>query len=174
MQASAEESQVPAAAPNSEFAPSTVDALSESTVSPVEENAAYAAAASASAGTNEVTTNAEATTQLAPSAETSDNIPLASAPHGREGESELAAAWANWKQVRESVIGSQLSSQLAETVAEIKESSSETQPEPQADASSATEEETSDISNIVDSVLADLKPKLMAEIAKKMGKEKKK
>ncbi|HSY99109.1 MAG TPA: response regulator [Terriglobales bacterium] len=174
MQASAEESQVPAAAPSSEAAPSTVDTVSESTVSPVEESAAYAAAASASAGTNEVTTNAEATTQLAPSAETSDNVPLASAPHGREGESELAAAWANWKQVRESVIGSQLSSQLAETVAEIKESSSETQPEPQADASSATEEETSDISNIVDSVLADLKPKLMAEIAKKMGKEKKK
>jgi CheY-like chemotaxis protein len=175
MQASAEESEAPAPAPSSETAaPSTVDAVSESTVSAVEENAAYAAAASASAGTTEVTTNAEATTQSAPSAETSDNVSVASEPHEREGESELAAAWANWKQVRESVIGSQLSSQIAETVAEIKESSSETQPEPQANASSATEEETSDISNIVDSVLADLKPKLMAEIARKMGKEKKK
>jgi CheY-like chemotaxis protein len=174
MQASAEESEAPAAATSSETAPSTVDAVSESTVSPVQENAAYAAAAAASAGTTEVTTSAEATTQSAPSTETSDNVPVASEPHEREGESELAAAWANWKQVRESVIGSQLSSQIAETVAEIKESSSETQPEPQADASSATEEETSDISNIVDSVLADLKPKLMAEIAKKMGKEKKK
>ena len=71
------------------------------------------------------------------------------------------------------MIGSQLSSQIAETVAEVKESSSEAQPEPQADAASGTEEETSEISNIVDSVLADLKPKLMAEIAKKMGKEKK-
>jgi CheY-like chemotaxis protein len=174
MQASAEESEAPAAAPSSEAAPSMVDAVSESTVSPVQENAAYAAAASASAGTTEVTTNAEATTQSAPSAETSDNVPVASEPHEREGESELAAAWANWKQVRESVIGSQLSSQIAETVAEIKESSSEAQPESQPVASSATEEETSDISNIVDSVLADLKPKLMAEIAKKMGKEKKK
>jgi len=173
MQASAEESEAPAAAPSSEAAPSTVDAVSESTVSPVQENAAYAAAASASAGTTEVTTNAEATTQSAPSAETSDNVPVASEPHEREGESELAAAWANWKQVRESVIGSQLSSQIAETVAEIKESNSEAQPEPQA-VSSATEEDASDISNIVDSVLADLKPKLMAEIAKKMGKEKKK
>ena len=168
------ESAPPAAEPSSETAPPTVDAVSESTVSAVQENAAYAAAASASAGTTEVTTNAEATTQSAPSAETSDNVSVASEPHEREGESELAAAWANWKQVRESVIGSQLSSQIAETVAEIKESSRETQPEPQADASSATEEETSDISNIVDSVLADLKPKLMAEIAKKMGKEKKK
>jgi CheY-like chemotaxis protein len=175
MQVSAEESEAPAPAPRSETAaPSTVDAVSESTVSAVEENAAYAAAASASAGTTEVTISAEATTQSAPSAETSDNVSVASEPHEREGESELAAAWANWKQVRESVIGSQLSSQIAETVAEIKESNNEAQPEPQVDASSATEEETSDISNIVDSVLADLKPKLMAEIAKKMGKEKKK
>ena len=168
------ESAPPAAEPSSETAPPTVDAVSESTISAVQEIAAYAAAASASAGATEVTTNAEATTQSAPSAETSDNVSVASEPHEREGESELAAAWANWKQVRESVIGSQLSSQIAETVAEIKESSRETQPEPQADASSATEEETSDISNIVDSVLADLKPKLMAEIARKMGKEKKK
>jgi len=172
MQAGGEESAPPAAEPSSEIAPPMVDAVSESTVSAVQENAAYAAAASA--GTTEVTTNAEATTQSAPSAETSDNVPVASEPHEREGESELAAAWANWKQVRESVIGSQLSSQIAETVAEIKESNSEAHPVPQADAKSATEEETSDISNIVDSVLADLKPKLMAEIAKKMGKEKNK
>jgi CheY-like chemotaxis protein len=174
MQAGGEESAAPGAEPNPETVPSTVDAVSETTVSVVQENAAYAAAASASAGPTEVTTNAEATAQSAPSAETSDNVPVASEPHERQGESELAAAWANWKQIRESVIGSQLSSQIAETVAELKESSSEAQPEPQADAASGTEEETSEISNIVDSVLADLKPKLMAEIAKKMGKEKNK
>ncbi|MGC2763873.1 MAG: hypothetical protein WB607_00065, partial [Candidatus Acidiferrum sp.] len=174
MQAGGEESAAPGAEPNPETVPSTVDAVSETTVSVVHENAAYAAAASASAGPTEVTTNAEATAQSAPSAETSDNVPVASEPHERQGESELAAAWANWKQIRESVIGSQLSSQIAETVAELKESSSEAQPEPQADAASGTEEETSEISNIVDSVLADLKPKLMAEIAKKMGKEKNK
>ena len=174
MQAGGDESAAPGAEPNPETVPSTVDAVSETTVSVVQENAAYAAAASASAGPTEVTTNAEATAQSAPSAETSDNVPVASEPHERQGESELAAAWANWKQIRESVIGSQLSSQIAETVAELKESSSEAQPEPQADAASGTEEETSEISNIVDSVLADLKPKLMAEIAKKMGKEKNK
>src|ERR1700686_1135303 len=43
-------------------------------------------------------------------------------------------------------------------------------PESQLAASPATAAETSEISNIVDSVLADLKPKLMAEIAKKMSK----
>jgi CheY-like chemotaxis protein len=174
MQAGGDESAAPGAEPNPETVPSTVDAVSETTVSAVQENAAYAAAASADAGPTEVTTNAEATAQSAPSAETSDNAPVASELHERQGESELAAAWANWKQIRESVIGSQLSSQIAETVVELKESSSEAQPEPQADAASGTEEETSEISNIVDSVLADLKPKLMAEIAKKMGKEKNK
>jgi len=174
MQVGGEESAAPAAESSSETAPPTVDAVGETVVPPVQENAAYAAAASASPGTTEVTSNGEARPQSASSAETSDNAPVASEPHERQGESELAAAWANWKQIRESVIGSQLSSQIAETVAEIKESSSEAQPEPQADAPSAREEETSEISNIVDSVLADLKPKLMAEIAKKMGKEKNK
>jgi hypothetical protein len=48
------------------------------------------------------------------------------------------------------------------------------EPEPQPAASPVTADETSEISNIVDSVLADLKPKLMAEIAQKMGKEKNK
>ena len=117
---------------------------------------------------------AETTLQPSPVTESSDQIPSAPESNGPKGESELAAAWANWKQVRESVIGSQLSSQIAETVAELKESSGNAQPESQPVASSAPEEDASDISNLVDSVLADLKPKLMAEIAKKMGKEKKK
>ena len=92
---------------------------------------------------------------------------------GRQGESELAAAWANRRQIRESVAGSQLSSQIADTVVEIKESSGETEVEPQPDGSSATGEEAREIASIVDSVLADLKPKLMAEIARKMKDKKK-
>jgi hypothetical protein len=63
---------------------------------------------------------------------------------------------------------------MLDTVAKLQESGSEVQPPPHLDSSPTTEEETSEISNIVDSVLADLKPKLMAEIARKMGKEKKK
>ena len=176
MQASGEPSATPASEPSAEIAPSTVN-TSETTVPAVQENAAYAAAASASASASEPAV-AEITSQPGPVMESAESVPQAPESNGRQGESELAAAWANWKQIRESVIGSQLSSQIAETVAETKESiknsSSEAQPESQAEASSATEQETSDISNIVDSVLADLKPKLMAEIAKKMGKEKKK
>jgi CheY-like chemotaxis protein len=167
------------------FSPSIND-ISENAVSSLPEPAAYAAAASAGPGSSTAgeTMHAEAMSQPSQAVESSESVAPASEPNGRQGESDLAAAWANWKQVRESVVGSQvigsqfrdseLSAHVAETVAELKESSCEPQPESQPDASPATEEETSEISNIVDSVLADLKPKLMAEIAKKMGKEKKK
>ncbi len=145
----------------------TVDAVSESAVCEAESVSAYAAAASASSSTAEPTTHAEYTS--APEKRAEDAVP---ASDSSEGETEHAAAWANWKQIRESVVGSQLSSQIADTVAELRESPAE--PESQLDASTATADETSEISNIVDSVLADLKPRLMAEIARKMGKDKKK
>jgi len=157
-------------------ASSIADAVSESALSEVKESAAYAAAASASPGTVEATTDAQAMSQPSPVAESGGSALPAHDSSERQSESELAAAWANWKQTRESVIGSQLSSQIAETVVELKETRNEAapaQPEAQPDAS-PTGDESSEISNIVDSVLADLKPKLMAEIAKKMGKEKNK
>jgi hypothetical protein len=176
VQASGEASVELAAAPSVEAIAPIVDAVSESAVP--QESAAYAAAASASPSSPEPTLAAETTSQPGPAMESSESAPQTSEPSGRQGESELAAAWANWKQIRESVIGSQLgdsqlASQIADTVAELKESSSEEQPESQADAAAARGEET-EIANIVDSVLADLKPKLMAEIARKMGKEKEK
>ena len=150
------------------------DAVSGSTVAEVEETSAYAAAASAGSSAAEATMAAEAIAPPSPHVESSENVPTAAESGERQGESELAAAWANWRQIRESVIGSQLSSQIADTVADLKPNVAEAQPESQPDGSSAAAEESSEIANIVDSVLADLKPKLMAEIAKKMGKEKKK
>jgi CheY-like chemotaxis protein len=196
-----------------------VDAVSESSVAEISESAAYAAAASATSGMAEPTIVADATAAPSAMQASSENVPVASHPGERQGESELAAAWANWKQIRESVIGSQvvdsqiidsraidsqiadsqisdsqavgsqivdsqivdsqiseshLSQQIADAVAEPKENAAEAKPDSQSEDSAATGEETSEIANIVDSVLADLKPKLMAEIAKKMGKEKKK
>jgi hypothetical protein len=148
-----------------------VDAVGDSAVPEVHETAAYAAAASASSNTADAKTDVDASSQSSPLSESREHVLLAGGGHG---ESELATAWANWRQIRESVVGSQLSSEMSDTVAELKESGSELQPQPHLDSSPTTEEETSEISNIVDSVLADLKPKLMAEIARKMGKEKKK
>jgi len=178
-------------ASESELSPATashtIDAVSRN-FSEVEENAAYAAAASASPGT------ADAMSSPSPVVEPSDSVSSALEPSARHVESHLAAAWANWKQIRDSVAGSQViasqivhsqgsgsqvdgsqpSSQMADTAAERQEVDSEAQAEPASNVAPATEEETSEISSLVDSVLADLKPKLMAEIARKMGKEKKK
>jgi CheY-like chemotaxis protein len=175
-----EESIVPEAEVSPVAAPSIVDAVGETAVSDGNETMARAAAASASSSTAETTFAAEAS---GPAAESSESIRPALEPSGRQGESELAAAWANWKQVREPVAGSQISdsethesqpgAQTADTVAELKENSSVAEPESQPDDLPATEEETSEISSIVDRVLADMKPKMMAEIARTMGKGKK-
>jgi len=164
----AAEAELPALA-----APST-EAVSESTLAEVKESSAYAAAASAGPSTTEATMAVEAPSSPSPRVESSECVLPAPEPGEPHGESELAAAWANWRHIRESVIGSQLGSKVADTIAELKPSSGDAQPDSQPEGSSTSGEETNEISNIVDSVLADLKPKLMAEIAKKMGKEKKK
>jgi hypothetical protein len=109
----------------------------------------------------------------------------------RQRETELAAAWQNWKQIRETIVGGQAEPQSASSPAsqisdsataisddpvaasgfkDLRESKAAVQPviesaEPEADESA--------ISSIVDNMLADLKPKLMEEIARKMAKEKK-
>lgn len=173
-----EESAAPEVEVTTVADPPIVDAVSESSVAEVSESAAYAAAASAGPSAAEPTIAAD-TTASSPTLVSSENVPVASEPSERQGESELAAAWANWKQIRESVIGSQidssqLSSQIADAVAAPKEDTAEAKSDLHAEDSHSAGEETTEIANIVDSVLADLKPKLMAEIAKKMGKEKKK
>jgi len=158
-----------------------IDAVGESAVSELKESAAYAAAASAAASASrsaEGTMDAGAASPPSSQGGSLEKASAGSAATGRHGESELAAAWANWRQTRESVVGSQLSgsqvsSQIADTAAELKEDRGDAQPESQADDPSGTGDEAREIANIVDSVLADLKPKLMAEIARKMGKEKK-
>jgi twitching motility two-component system response regulator PilH len=111
--------------------------------------------------------------------------PAPKAPEQQQNESELAAAWAQWKQIRESVVGPQLATQIADVAAsQIKEAEEKTEvpgelqtaAEPQAapdTPASAPPSNPTAIANIVDSVLAELKPKLVEEIAKKLGKEKK-
>jgi CheY-like chemotaxis protein len=176
---SSDESVAHQAEVNAAVAPPVADAVSEISVAEITESAAYAAAASASPSTTEPTIATDATAANSPALVSSENVPMASEPGERQGESELAAAWANWKQIRESVIGSQidssqLGSQIADAVAAPKEDTAEAKSDSEPEDSHSAGEETTEIANIVDSVLADLKPKLMAEIAKKMGKEKKK
>jgi CheY-like chemotaxis protein len=155
-----------------ESASTKVDAASESGVPEIKEDVALAAAAGQ--GSAESTTAAESAQTVAQSSENS-TLPESAERHG---ESELAAAWANWKHIRETVLGSQVGPQIAESaIAEPKEVHADVPPNESESHSAqepSTHEETEEISNIVDSVLADLKPKLMQEIARKMGKESKK
>jgi CheY-like chemotaxis protein len=161
-------------------AESTSDAVSSSAVSEAEPEAAFAAAASAGASGSPVTSDGNASSE-APASETpvSQSTSPAAEPSERYRESELAAAWANWRQIRESVIGSDLATQVADaTAAGFREIRSEpaapASQESRAETSGSSADESTAIASIVDSVLADLKPKLMEEIARKMGKEPKK
>jgi len=97
-------------------------------------------------------------------------------PVTKANESELAAAWAQWKQIRETVVGSQLTSQIADVAAAgLKDAQSDNSSTatPEAEETSSAGNPTA-IASIVDTVLAELKPKLMEEIARKLGDDNKK
>lgn len=141
-----------------------------------QEQAAYAAAASAGSSVSETRGSVEAVSA------TPNPTPIPAAePAEPQRDSDLASAWASWKQIRESVVSPQMTSQIADAAASAAspsvESSASSSTEPPADSASA-EPETANgddtaIASIVDNVLAELKPKLMQEIAKKMSKPKK-
>ena len=92
-------------------------------------------------------------------------------------ESETAAAWATWRKIRES--GGPKTPQTAETSADERDESvpqeaamavaagAESQPEEPANFDADPE-----IASIVDSVLADMRPRIVEEIARKLGKKK--
>ncbi len=169
--------EVVAAPETPSIAAENVTTVSETSIAITNESAAYAAAASAGSGVSESSTSAESSSIAAP----------AEVEPGRE--SELAAAWQNWKQIRESIMGSSSATPAAQTATPKMESPAfseipaqgfnEIQPEaaaakPEAETASEGIGEASEISSIVDTMLAELKPKLMEEISKKMGKSKKK
>jgi twitching motility two-component system response regulator PilH len=150
-----------------------------------EGQAAYAAAASSGSAVSETTTSIEAVAS-APTTEPTPSVEVAPP----QPDSELASAWATWKQIRESVVSPQITSQVAEAAASaLSTESAPTEPAPaeaistestapevnaeETQNATATGEDSEAIANIVDSVLSELKPKLMKEIAKKMGKPKK-
>ena len=139
---------------------------------------AYAAAASAGTAFRSISPVA-AVSQVAPPAESTESITSAApAPPSGERETELAAAWAHWRQIRESIASPQFTSQVADAAVA---SFNENQPQPSAPASpepdaapAGTATDSSSIASIVESVLAELRPKLVEEIARKLSKEKEK
>ncbi len=134
-----------------------------------EEKAAYAVAAASAGGSDSFVAEANA----APVPEISEASAAVSEPASQPHDSELAAAWANWKQVREAVVSPESTSQIAESSAEAFRAPRHEEPV-QSEASEESSDDATEIANIVDSVLADLKPKLMKEISQKMGKGKRK
>jgi CheY-like chemotaxis protein len=139
------------------------------------EETAYAAAASASGAVSQTVSDTSLTPKAPETVEAE-----------KHREAELAAAWQNWKQIRESIVGSEMTAQIANVAAaELKaadqpqDSVPGTQVQPTSEASadqssSDSSAESAAIASIVDSVLAELKPKLVEEIARKMSREKKK
>jgi CheY-like chemotaxis protein len=117
------------------------------------------------------------------SAEASDSHPtMASDTGDPERESQLVAAWQNWRQIRESIVGEQLPSQIADAAAasfkQIRTEENEQKAGPSDTdagslAASRAVAEASAIAGIVDSVLSELKPKLMEEIARKLAEDRK-
>ncbi|MBZ5720627.1 MAG: response regulator [Acidobacteriia bacterium] len=161
-----------AVATASESSPAEVSApvasIADSAPPPAPAEAAYAAAASASSSAGESTT----LEPVSPAADSDD----------RQREAELAAAWANWHQIRDSIMGSQIAVQIADAEAGFNvqkpepapPAEPEARPEVESQAAATPDEPSPDVSSIVDNMLAELKPKLMEELARKLGNEKKK
>jgi CheY-like chemotaxis protein len=90
--------------------------------------------------------------------------------------SEPSAAWDNWRRIRDTVITEQATEAIAEAAPAIADAAVSSQNEvptapPAQDAAPASGSDA--LSNIVDSVLAELKPRLLAEIAKQLANDKK-
>jgi CheY-like chemotaxis protein len=151
---------------------------SSETSAPKEESAYAAAAAAGSA--SESVSNVEAVSSTVISPEISEAAPVASVEAPPQREAELAAAWQNWKQIRESFVSAQPAAPVAETPAAEISAPAEEEPakveEVEVEAAEVESEapgESTAIASIVDTMLAELRPKLVEEIAKKMKSEKK-
>jgi CheY-like chemotaxis protein len=148
------------------------------------EESAFAAAAAAGS-TSEHAPTVDAVSSTTVSSEISASAPVASVEAAPQREAELAAAWQNWKQIRESFVSTPPSAPVAEAPTAEASPVQEEAPESAKAAESETETdeveaapsdapgESTAIASIVDTMLAELRPKLVAEIAKKMNSEKK-
>ena len=97
-------------------------------------------------------------------------------------ESEIAAntaaAWANWRKIRETGHPKDATQSKNEDDGSATSPPDEAAMAVAAGAEQAPEDpaasESPEIASIVDSVLADLRPKIVEEISRKLGKKKKK
>ncbi len=125
-------------------------------------------AAAAAAGQDAPSASAAAVPQPA------SEEPSAAPESAERTEAGLADAWARWRHIREAVASPNLTSQITDAaIAEIKEAQQEAVAEASPATSAAPVADSAAIASIVDSVLAQLKPKLVEEIARQLGEKKK-
>jgi len=153
----------PARSTLSDLVDSVLPQPSAECAAPEPQGEAFAAAAAG---------GSDAVSQSLMPAEVPQAAPATNDPDERQRESELAAAWESWKQIRESVVEPQLKSQSVSPVAETLAPQVEQLSSPQLEAEEENGGQEESVASIVDSVLADLKPRLMEEISRKMGKDK--
>jgi CheY-like chemotaxis protein len=174
--------------------PSPTVAFAESTLQPgpVAEPAAFAAQESQPRPASEVVAAASSSTvpPSAPREEAAAEKPTAEPAPEPKFDSETvkntAAAWASWRQVHDTNQGNEVAqaqpkeketaqpeSAPPDTAARaVAAGAEQISQEAAAAVAAATDGDQSNVASIVDSVLADLRPKLMEEINRKMSKKK--
>lgn len=147
-----------------------------------EESSAAQPEAEVQAPAPEVTVSTESReiTESAPKEEIAELPASDSVSHAAEGTDEVfkkesdvtattAAAWASWRKIRETGDRKPVNEDTGESkdeAAKAVAAGAESNPEEASELDSDPE-----IANIVDSVLADMRPKIVQEIAKKLGKK---
>jgi len=169
--------------PASEAAEPPTMAVASETVAEPQPEAAYAAAAAASAVASfRSIRTLEAISPSVPAPVDGGGGAAAKVPAngGPEREAELAAAWAQWRQIRDSIGSPSLASPAsepalaAEPASGFKDIQRSAPAQPTSHTTSSEPADQASIASIVDSMLAELRPKLVEEIARKMGQEKEK
>jgi CheY-like chemotaxis protein len=154
--------------------------VASETAAEAEPEAAYAAAAAASVSASfRSIRTADAISQPVPAPVEDEGGAAAEVPASGppEREAELAAAWAQWRQIRDSMgspsPGSPASGSAlaAEPTSGFKDIQRPTPAQPPSPTPSREPADPAAIASIVDSMLAELRPKLVEEIARKMGQE---
>ena len=161
-------------------APETVSSSAEQTSTQESPEVQPNAEMQVSAPEAAVSTDSFGTAEFAPKEEMEESP----APHsatrtaggtdeGSKKESDMtastAAAWASWRKIRETGVKPEKEEnpELKDEAARAVAAGAESNPEEVSELDSDPE-----IANIVDSVLADMRPKIVQEIAKKLGKKK--
>jgi CheY-like chemotaxis protein len=108
--------------------------------------------------------------QLAESSSETNSKAVSQPQPESETVKSTAAAWANWRQIRDSK--TEDAGAPESTPVEANAAAAAAGAERALSANSEQEEHPADVASIVDSVLADLRPKLMKEISRKMSEKK--